>query len=111
MRERFERDALPVRLGNVASNLARLSDWACAGESDEGLVDMMREIAHQMEWSGESGLPELADMQREICLWLRTRPFASVRPMLEFRPFLMSQRLLELSGLPNGPASDVAEEG
>jgi len=99
MRERFERDALPVRLGNLASNLARLSDWACGGQCDAALADLMREIAYQMEWSGESGLAELADMQREVCFWRRAWPVASARSTLALRARTMSDRLLELSGL------------
>lgn len=101
MRQRFERDALPVRLGNLASNLARLRDWACGGQCDEALVDLMREIAYQMEWSGESGLAELPDMQREICFWRRAWPVASARPMLALRARAMSDQLLQLSGLPD----------
>ena len=99
MREQFVRDGLPVRLGNVASDLARLSDWACEGHSGQALVDLMREIAHEMEWSGEAGPAELADMQREVCFWRRAWPAAPARPVLAQRARAMSERLLELSGL------------
>jgi hypothetical protein len=99
MRERFVRHRLPVRLGHVASNLARLSDWACEGHSSQALVDLMREIAHEMEWSGEAGLVELADMQREVCFWRRAWPAAPARSVLAQRTHAMSDRLLELSGL------------
>jgi len=99
IRERFVRDGLPVRLGNVASDLARLSDWACSGQTDEVLVDLMREIAYEMEWSGECGLAELADMQREVCLWRRAWPAGPARSVLAQRAQAMSDRLLKLSGL------------
>jgi len=45
MRERFTRDRSAVRLGNLASNLLRLSNWIQTGHNDEAIVDLMREIA------------------------------------------------------------------
>jgi hypothetical protein len=69
MQERFNRDGNSVRLGNLASDLLRLSKWIQARHNDEAIIDLMREIAWLMEWSGDSALAELADMQREICRW------------------------------------------
>jgi hypothetical protein len=109
MRERFLRDGLPVPLGNVASDLARLSDWACEGHTSQALVDLMREIAHEMEWSGEAGLAELADMQREVCFWRRAWPADPARPVLARRARAMSDWLLELSGLLGDAAGRVAK--
>jgi len=99
MRERFIRDESSVRTGNLASNLLRLSKWIQTGHNDEAIVDLMREIAWLMEWSGDLASPELADMQREICRWRRVWPVEQERHILTLRASQMSNRILERSGL------------
>jgi hypothetical protein len=99
MRERFIRDPSPVRMGNLASDLLRLSKWIQARHSDEAIVDLMREIAWIMEWIGDLASPELADMQREICRWRRVWPIEQERHILALRASQMSNRILECSGL------------
>ena len=99
MRERFVRDQTPVRLGNLASNLLRLSKWVQMKQGDESVIDLMREIAWFMEWSGDMASAEIADMQREICRWRRTWPTEPARSILTLRALQMSNRILELSGL------------
>jgi hypothetical protein len=99
MRERFLRDETPVRLGNMASSLLRLSKWVQMKERDESVIDLMREIAWFMEWSGDLASVELADMQREICRWRRAWPMEALRSVLSFKTLQMSNRILELSGL------------
>jgi hypothetical protein len=99
MRERFIRDRSPIRIGNLASDLLRLSKWIQARHNDEAIVDLMREIAWLMEWSGDLASPELADMQREICRWRRVWPVEQARSILVFRALQMSNRILEWSGL------------
>ncbi len=99
MRERYVRDTGPVRLGNLASSLLRLSNWVRTGRSDEAVVDLMREIAWLMEWSGDLASLELANMQREICRWRGIWPVEQARSILAFRALQMSKRILELSGL------------
>ena len=99
MRERFIRDGSSVRMGNLASNLLRLGKWIQTGHNDEAIVDLMREIAWLMEWSGDLASAELADMQREICRWRRVWPVEQARHILALRAFQMSNRILEWSGL------------
>jgi hypothetical protein len=99
MRERFIRDGSSVRMGNLASDLLRLSKWIQAGHNDDAIVDLMRQIAWLMEWSGELASAELADMQREICRWRRVWPAKQVRHILTLRASQMSNRILEWSGL------------
>ena len=99
MRERFVRDGSSVRMGNLASNLLRLSKWIRKGHNDEAIVDLMRQIAWLMEWSGDLASAELADMQREICRWRRVWPVEPVRHSLALRALQMSNRILEESGL------------
>jgi len=107
MRERFIRDESATRMGNLASDLLRLSRWVQAGHNDKANVDLMREIAWLMEWSGDLASAELADMQREICRRHRVWPVEQVRHILALRASQMSNRILEWPGLfeqisPNG---------
>jgi len=109
MRERFIRDGSPVRMGNLASNLLRLSKWIETGHNDEAIVDLMREIAWLMEWSGDLASAELADMQREICRWRRVWPVEQARHIVTLRAFQMSNRILEQSGLLGQPAPEAKQ--
>ena len=99
IRERFIRERSAVRMGNLASDLLRLSKWVQKGHNDDAIVDLMRQIAWFMEWSGDSVSVELADMQREICRWRRVWPVERVRHILALRALQMSNRILEQSGL------------
>jgi hypothetical protein len=99
LRARFIRDESSVRMGNLASDLLRLSKWIQARHTDEAIVGLMREIAWLMEWSGELASAELADMQREICWWRRVWPVEQDRHILALRASQMSNRILERSGL------------
>jgi len=99
MRERFIRDKSSVRMGNLASELLRLSKWIQARHNDEAIIDLMRQIAWLMEWTGDLASAELANMQREICRWRRVWPVEQVRHILALRAFQMSNRVLEWSGL------------
>jgi len=106
MRERYLRDERLVRMGNLASNLLRLSNWVRIREKDEAIIDLMREVAWFMEWNGDFASPELADMQREICRWRRIWPVEEVRAILALRTLQMSNRILELSGLVKLPGKE-----
>ncbi|MBN1890983.1 MAG: hypothetical protein JW850_23505 [Thermoflexales bacterium] len=100
---RFMRDAWPVRLGNLASNLLRLSNWAQMRHSDQAIIELLRESAWFIEWTADDApadsLLDLANVQRELCLWRRTWPLEAVRPLLALRARVMSEHVLELSGL------------
>lgn len=103
MQARYMRDEWPVRLGNLASNLLRLNHWIQMRRDTEAIVDLMRESAWFIEWTANDAPPqvvaELADMQREICLWRRIWPVEGASPVLAFRARVMSERVLALSGL------------
>jgi hypothetical protein len=99
MRERYLRDEIPVRMGNMASSLLRLNKWVRNRHNDEAIVDLMREIAWFLEWCGDLALVELAEMQREICRWRRVWPVEQARAVLALRALQMSNRVLEISGL------------
>ena len=99
MRQRYLRDPEPVRMGNLASDLLRLSSWVRGRWKDDRIVDLMNQIAWMLEQNPEFASEELADMQREICHWRRIWPVEPARALLAFRARKMSDRILELSGL------------
>jgi len=99
LRELYVRDSPAVRMGNLGSDLLRLGEWVRMRRADEAIIDLMREIAWMMEWSGECATVELAEMQREICRWQRAWPVESARSILALRAQQMSARVLEMSGL------------
>ena len=103
VRERFIRDPAAIRMGNLASDLLRLKKWILMKHKDEAIIDLMRKIAWLMEWSGDLGLPELADMQREICRWRRAWPIEQARHILALRSSQMSNQILGRSGLLKKP--------
>ena len=105
LRERFTRDLPAVRMGNLASDLLRLGEWVRMRRADAAIVDLMREIAWMMEWSGECATVDLAEMQREICRWRCVWPVESARSILALRAQHMSTRVLELSGLLGSPVA------
>lgn len=105
LRDRFTRDLPAVRMGNLASDLLRLGEWVRMRRADAAIVDLMREIAWMMEWSGECATVDLAEMQREICRWRRVWPVEPARSILALRAQHMSTRVLELSGLLGSPVA------
>jgi hypothetical protein len=106
MRDRYLRDRAPVRMGNLASSLLRLSHWVKNRHREEATIDLMREVAWFLEWNGDLSLAELAEMQREICRWRQVWPVEQARNILELRTLQMSKRVLELSGLLSQPTSE-----
>jgi hypothetical protein len=99
LRERFLRDGPDRRLGNIASNLLRLSSWLQMERNPLATVDLMRETASMIEWMGDDATEELVNIQREICRWRRFWPLEPARSLLTFRARQMSDRVLETSGL------------
>src|SRR5947207_2411213 len=71
---RYMRDPIAVRLGNLASSLARLSKDVAEGR-DECVLAMLDECKHFIEWTGpETEIEvagELVRLQVQIAGWQR----------------------------------------
>jgi len=107
MRDRYLRDDRSIRLGNLSSNLLRLSEWVRMGQQDETIIDLLREIAWMIEWSGDLALAELVDIQREVCRWRRIWPNEQARYILSLRASERSNKVLKLSGIIKYPAFET----
>ncbi len=75
-RERFMLDPLPIRLGGLAANLARVSSISNNPANFEAAFGLMEESKHFIEWTAaESQIEtaaELVDLQVKLALWQRT---------------------------------------
>ncbi len=99
LRQRFTRDNYQVRMGNLASNLLRLSSTVKRGGHPDLEKKLLWEICWMAEWIGENTPVEIADMQRELCRWRRVWPLKPARSLLALRSGKLSDIVLELSGL------------
>ncbi len=99
LRLRFTRDNYQVRLGNLASNLLRLSNTVKKGGHPDLEKKLLWEICWMAELIGDNTPVEIADMQREICRWRRVWPLEPARSLLALRSGKLSEIVLEKSGL------------
>jgi len=105
MATRYSRMTWQQRLGNLASTLARSSTVSQHRGTRGPVPGLSREGMWIIEWSAGNTPPdtlaELAPMQLELGLLRRAweRDAMAVQPVLAYRTRLMSERVLELSGL------------
>lgn len=105
--ERYLRDPLPVRLGNLASNLARLKAFAQRPELSEAAQRVVYESKHFSEWAASDAdlatQAELRVLQRELARWqlgwARLWDDTQQRLSLSATAEAWSQRILACSGL------------
>ena len=106
-KERYLRDELPVRLGNLASNLSRLKSFAENATLDEAAYRVLIESKFFIEWAAAdaslSQQVELLELQRMLARWqlgwdeIWEDPERRSRMAAEARQW--SNRVLESSGL------------
>jgi hypothetical protein len=107
IRARYMRDPLPVRLGGLAADLARITSFSQNPANLAPVADLMREAAHFVEWCApefdlESQVT-LLELQRLLARWRMRLPQRF--PDQRWRGQMMaeaqrwSQRVLEMSGL------------
>ncbi len=106
-RERYLRDPLPIRLGGIAANLARVVSCADNVLNHRAVKDMLYESKLFIEWAAPSAPADTAvvmlELQRAIVRWERCwtqTPTPSTVPE-DIIPFARqwSDRLIEMSGL------------
>ncbi len=111
IRARYLRDDLPVRLGNLAANLARISSFA-ESQGTDGLVEgLLSESEHFIEWTAVEAPPEtqsvLVELQVVLARWLHGWKRISNEPILRSEVSRAAQdwsdRILSMSGLLDQP--------
>src|SRR5712692_10276718 len=78
VRERYLRDQLPMRLGGLASNLARIKSFSDHPDHREVVESLVDESKQFIEWIvPDAGLDlqvELLELQLQLARWQRAWP-------------------------------------
>ena len=107
VRERYLRDEPKIRLGGLASNLARIQSFSTHPDHKEEVARLLEESAFFIEWTA-GDLPDddkllLADLQRLLVGWRRSWhviwPDQVRRDEVAQEAGLWSQRILRAAGL------------
>jgi hypothetical protein len=108
-KERFLRDPIPVRLGGLAANLARVDSFSQNPANQAAVFDLFEESKYFIEWTAaeteiETAV-ELIELQLQIAIWQRNWQKnwedVKVRKSVANTSTDWSQHLLERSGLLN----------
>lgn len=106
-RTRYLRDPLPIRLGGLASNLARIKSSSLSLENREMTLSVLDESKHFIEWTAAETdvdtAAELVELQLQLVRWQRTWatiwPDPIKRQEISETAKRWSDRVLEMSGL------------
>lgn len=106
-KNRFLRDPLPVRLGGLAADLARIASSSRHEDRAESVAEMLEEAMYYIEWTAAEAdidiAAELVDIQRLIGLWRHAWPDAQKsaiqRTLLSVQAKKWSDQVLTYSGL------------
>jgi hypothetical protein len=112
IRDRFLKDALPLRLGGLAADLARIASFLKNPKSDSTVANLLEESRYFIEWSTPALLPDrvedaarLVEIQRELTHWRRVWNVAQHDPASRARfaeqARAWSDEILAMSGLLN----------
>ena len=115
IRERYLRDALPVRLGGLAANLSRIKSFAAYEASRDAVESLIDESKYFIEWTAADAETETAaelvalqiQLARWQCNWSRIWADPEQRRRFAEESSVWSKRVLELSGLLRTSAAPV----
>jgi hypothetical protein len=107
LKQRYLRDGLPIRLGNIASNLAKIKNLSQGATASNVAVGLIDESKRFIEWTANDAeidtAGELVELQIQLALWqLRwTKIWADPVQRMEVaaQAQIWSDRILERSGL------------
>lgn len=107
IKQRYLRDALPVRLGGLAANLARITSFSNNPQHGDVIERLIEESKFFIEWTaGDAELSvqaELVELQRQLARWQHDWQTVwadqGSRMNMAERSLVWSQRVLEMSGL------------
>jgi hypothetical protein len=107
VRNRYLRDSVPVRLGGLAANLARVRSFSDHPGHRDVVVRLLEESKWFIEWTAPDVPSEaqvlLVECQRQLArwqlVWARIWADPTQRAEMAEQAGRWSQRVLELSGL------------
>lgn len=107
IRDRYLRDALPVRLGGLAANLARVKSFSGNPRHRDVVATLLEESKLFIEWTARDATldvqAELVELQIQLARWQQawTRIWTDPeqRESVAQQAGVWSQRVLDLSGL------------
>ena len=103
LRERYLRDSLPLRLGGLAADLARVSSFADSAGNKQAVASILEEGKWFAEWAAPDAPIEvqeiLAEVQILIAFWHRRWLSGHPEPNMCDQARRWSNQLLKLSGL------------
>lgn len=103
LRQRFLQDPLPIRLGNLASDLARIAFCAENPQNRAVVASVLEEGKFFAEWAASEAPLEvqeqLAQVQIELAYWHLRWLSGQPEPSMRSQAQRWSDRLIELSGL------------
>ncbi len=107
IKTRYLKDGLPVRLGGLSADLARIASFALREDNWKVVETLLEESKFFIEWTAsETNLEKkafLMELQIQLALWYRiwseiyTDP--KKREKLSQQASLWSKKVLEMSGL------------
>ena len=103
VRERFLRDSLPIRLGGLAADLARVASFSANPANRQAVASLLEESKYFAEWSASDAPLEtqavLAELQVMLAVWERRWLKGVAVPTLQAEAEEQSAALLSLAGL------------
>ncbi len=74
-KERYLQDSVPIRLGGLAANLARVKSFSRNMANQEAVFSLFEESKHFIEWTAKETefetTAELVELQLQIAIWQR----------------------------------------
>lgn len=109
IKERFMKDEFPVRLGGIASNLARVSSFSRSASHQEAVMGLIEESKYFIEWTASEAeadvQADLVRLQVDLARWqIRANQdweSESTRHNLASAAKGWSDSVLQMSGLVN----------
>ena len=107
LKERYLQDDIPTRLGNLASNLARIKSRCQNVANGELVADLLQESKLFIEWTAQDTeidiAAELVELQIQLACWqydwIKIWADAEQRQTVSEQSRIWSERVLQMSGL------------
>ena len=103
IRERYLRDPLPIRLGGLAADMARIASWSENAANRAVVASLLEEGKYFAEWAAPEApinvQAVLADVQIQLAYWHRRWLAGQAEPRMRNDAQHWSDELLALSGL------------